>query len=186
MPVDDFNRANGGLGANWTQLGSWAALILNANQVVPQNAGTENAAYYSAWTPSSADQYAEVRVVAYGNGGPLVRVNPAGPTGYLAAGSQFSTTLYRIVGGAYTSIGTGPALQDSGGVGLILRCEAEGSTIRLIYNAVTLISATDTAITDAGSVGLYDYHNATGAYDDWAAEILGAGAGGPRYYRRRR
>lgn len=176
MPADDFNRTNGGLGSTWTTVGSWAGLEIVSSQVVPTTAGSENAAYYNAWTPGSADQYAQVRVTGYGNGGPGVRVVPAGPSGYFATANQFSSALYKILAGVYTQLGaSGPGLQSSGGLGLFLRVEAQGSTIRMLYDGVVLVEETDTSLTDAGAGGwLYDYNNATGAYDDWSADILGA------------
>src|SRR5690349_7052012 len=81
---DNFNRANGGLGANWTTVsGTTAPQIVN-NTVQPGSAGTLNSAYWSANT-FGANQYAAASFPNSSgtNWGPAIAVRLSNSKGYI-------------------------------------------------------------------------------------------------------
>jgi len=63
LATDNFNRADGGLGANWTTATSSGAPQISTNVVITNAVATDSRAYYSAisWPD---DQYSQIVVVA--------------------------------------------------------------------------------------------------------------------------
>ncbi len=58
---DNFNRANGGLGSNWTTVAGTTAPKIANNTLQPGTAGALNSAYWSAST-FSGDQFAQTNL----------------------------------------------------------------------------------------------------------------------------
>lgn len=166
MASDTFNRADGGLGANWTDL--HAGLQISGNQVVATSASANNSAYYAAYTPPD-NQVARLRFVADGDGGPMVRAS-AGPNFYIGVARTSGMQIQKCVSGSFSTLGTWAGVS----VGGIVRLEAEGSTIRLYYDDVLVGSVTDTDLT-SGFGGIYNF-NTSGAYDDFSIEPLAGAA----------
>ena len=167
---DNFNRANGALGASWTKISDGALTI--SGQAV---AGTA-AANYSGdlWTASTfgGNQFSQVTTTSTQlTGGQwiavAVRANSTGQQAYVGLyfwnnGSP-DMRLYRRNGGTWTQLGStyssGPLA-----AGSQLQIRAVGSTISLMQNGTTRISVTDTTLT-SGAPGIYAYGK--GRADNW-------------------
>lgn len=161
---DGFDRADGSLGGDWTDLFSGGMQI--SSGAAGSTSSSENAAYYSAFTPA-ADHAAAVRLVADGDGGPFVRATP-GNNFYVGIVRTSQVRLVRCVSGSYTELDSAAGIT----IGGVARLEAEGTTIRLYYNNALMCQATDGTHT-TGYAGLYNY-SAAGLYDDFQVANLGA------------
>ena len=137
--TDDFNRANGSLGANWTDLA--AGLVISSNQVAA--AATSSSAYYSGGTPA-ANCWAQIRYSTNtADGASLgVRLNTSTFNGYSfgATTTLGSPQVSRISGGASSGIGRVlPNLAN----GALVRFEMRGSGISVYYDDVLQGTRTD-------------------------------------------
>lgn len=182
---DDFNRADGGLGANWT-----AFSIPNGNNSVSlgivSNAvkeATDSGWEYAWWSAASfsADQCSQVTVsTAWAWASVSVRMaQHSGGTnnldGYALVAGDGGLTLNRWDDG-------GPSLlQDysssiSGGD--VIRLEVAGTTIKAFVNGSQVGTDTTDATYGTGAAGLGTY-NATAVLDDWyGGDGSGANCGG--------
>lgn len=170
---DNFNRSDGSLGANWTD--SFSGWQINSNAIAPTS-GTENISVYTAFTPAN-DQYTEIRLNAFGNGGPAVRVSSSALTGYFALFNSATVDLYKAVAGSYTLLSTvssGPV--STAGLGLIARIQVVGTSIDVLYDGTSLTTATDATLA-SGFGAAYNYGTG-GGYDDVTIGSIGGGGGG--------
>lgn len=180
--ADNFNRANETpLAAPWTKVIGASSFNLATNRVTW---GTEeDHVYYYAGSTSTADQYAEARIVdATGEIGPATRVNSTGPDAYVIS----SSLLYKIVGGTWTSVGDfNFALVN---VSDVLRLESEGSTHRGYNNGVagSNPSFTDTSIAAAGNGAGMEGFTLGSGLDDWAGGDLAVAEKQTAYFARSR
>jgi hypothetical protein len=171
---DDFNRADGSLGANWTDI-SDGGLAITSQAVAGTKASGNSGDIWSAGTFTS-DQYSQVAVTStqLTGGqwiGPMVRAQNGGYSAYVGIynwnnGSPDLMLFKRSGGngGTWTQLG---ATYNSGplAAGAQLKVTAIGSTISFILNGVTRISATDTSLT-GGAPGIMSY--GTGQVDNWS------------------
>ena len=162
---DNFNRADGGLGPNWTATADGGMAI--ASQPV---AGTAGATTGDMWTADTfaSDQFSAVQVTStqLSGGqwvGPAVRLQDSGQNGYLGIyywnnGSP-ELVLYKRTSGSWSQLGspysTGPLA-----AGTQLELMAVGGTISFLVNGVQDLSVTDTSFTGgrAGHHGLRQRH----------------------------
>jgi hypothetical protein len=157
--ADDFNRADGGLGANWT--------IPNGTVSISSNGlyggGT------ACWTGNtfSANQFAE-GIPGTGSGawtGPAVRIGNTGNDNYMASYAGGLLTIYRYVAGAATNLSSISGLTDP-----VVRIETLGSWI-----------AAYTAPTHGGPYSLrlltYDTSTASG----YPGAVIWDSSGGPYF-----
>jgi hypothetical protein len=156
--TDDFNRADGGLGASWATLDNVYAPQIDTNEV-KINASGNSIAFYSDNTFAS-NQYAQVKlssaVTADANGGPVVRAqNSSGGKAYVAfVTSATELRIYLVDTADWTQLGascTGTFAEND-----IIRLEASGSTLTAKVNGapVTDCSRTDATLT-GGRPGVY-------------------------------
>jgi len=94
IAFDDFNRADGSLGANWTNSPSLTGLQISGNQVVSSPSGNFKAAYYNA-APFTNDQHAQADVIGAGGNGAGVVVR------HQAATSSFYAYLLNLGGDGF-------------------------------------------------------------------------------------
>ena len=167
---DDFNRADGGLGPNWTAVSDGGMAI--ASQQVTGTAGGTTGDIRTAETYAS-DQYSMVQVTStqLTGGqwvGPAVRLQTGGQSGYLGiyfwnSGSPV-LRLYKRTAGSWAQLGSsyssGPLA-----AGTQLEVTAVGSTISFLVNGVQRISVTDTSFT-GGAPGIMAY--GSGTADNWS------------------
>lgn len=159
IATDNFNRADGGLGANWTSVsGTWSIV---SNEVRLDASGSIS--YYSGAGAAPNDQYAQVVMgSAVGNGadsgcGPAVRIN--GSDLYFMAGGDTDTRVYKRISGGYTQLGsTGPSVAP----GDVLYLEVQGTTLIAKKNGSSICGSpiTDNAIS-SGNAGMWGYTDAT-------------------------
>ena len=173
--TDNFNRANGPLGSNWTGM-SDGGLAISSQAVTGTNSSTSGD-IRTAETYTS-DQYSQVEVTStqLSGGqwiGPAVRAQNGGLSLYL--GMYFWNSgnpellLFKRLGGSWTQFGSSYV---SGALtaGTQLKITAVGSTISFLQNGVQRITGTDTSLT-GGAPGIVAYQ--TPKADNWAGGSLG-------------
>ena len=176
---DDFNRANGGLGANWTAISDGAMAI--SSQAVIGTVGATTGEIRTAESYTS-DQYSQIAVTSTPLSGgqwvaAAVRLQASGKSGY--AGLYYwnfgspELMLFKRSGGAWAQLGS----TYSSGVlaaGTQLEVTAVGSTISFLQNGVQRISVTDSSFT-GGAPGIMAYGNSTA--DNWTGANATSGGG---------
>ena len=186
--TDNFNRADGGLGAGWTAISDGAMSI--ASQQVIGTVGQTTGEIRTGETYAS-DQYSQIQVTSTALSGgqwiaAAVRMQNSGQNAY--AGLYYwnfgspELMLFLRTGGAWTQLGSAY----SSGVltaGTQLSLQAVGSTISFLQNGVARITVTDKSLT-GGAPGIMAYGNATA--DNWPAARLPPGAARPVHGRRYR
>lgn len=171
---DNFNRGNGGLGANWSTLFSSAVAPVIQSGQVQSNWGRAEALYYGGidWP---ADQYAEAEITAQSGGsvGPAVRMTSNG-TFYAGTIGGFG----RGTASAYILLGTnqGLSLVASTGNATVLpndliQLSAQGTTLTLtdVTNSTVLLTATDSTVS-VGYPGFYIGGTGT-TLTNWSAGV---------------
>ena len=171
---DDFNRANGAIGGNWSAVSGTWSIVSNAVQC--GTTGVQTARYESDL--SSSDHWATLTQTALGSSSNMpfaaVRFDSAANTCYTGDGYSSGFRLSKIVAGTATT------LSSATGVG-IDTCEtrANGSTISITRTSRSDISLTDTSITGNTRCGMGEAaaSGATSTVDDWSCDD-GVSAGG--------
>jgi putative esterase len=175
---DDFNRANGALGSNWTAM-SDGAMTISSQVVAGGNSGlsgdTRTAETYTS------NQYSQVQVTStqLTGGqwiGPAVRSQNGGQNLYLGiyfwnSGSP-QLRLYKRTTGSFTQLGSSYATSGLA-AGATLRLTATGSTVSFLLNGSPVITVTDTSLT-GGAPGIMAF--GTGTADNWAGGNIAGGA----------
>jgi hypothetical protein len=157
IATDDFNRADGGLGANWTTAQNQLAPLIVSNVVQPNAVGsTESAAFYTA-TSFSPNQYSQVVLVQIltdfnRHAGVLLRCQAGVQTYYEimcfgALGTTCFLTIDKYVSASSTALASGSALVTIN-PNDVLRASVDSThTIRITVNGVSAFAPT----TDASS-----------------------------------
>ena len=171
---DNFNRADGGLGANWTPI-SDGGMSIASQQVV----GTAAQVTGDTWTANTfgSDQYSEVQVTSTPMSGiqwigAAVRVQSSGQNGYVGIYSWNSGSpvleLFERSGGGWTQLGA----YSSGALaaGTKLRMVALGNSISFMVNGVQRIGISDSSLS-GGAPGIMAFDSATA--DNWVAGTPG-------------
>ena len=167
---DDFNRADGGLGASWTAIADGGLSI--ASQAVAGSSGGLAGDIRTGET-YAGDQYSQVEVTStqLSGGqwiGPAVRSQNGGQNTYLGiyfwnSGSP-QLRLYARSAGTWNQLGNsyncGPLA-----AGTQLKLTAVGSTISFQQDGVTRIAVTDTSLT-GGAPAIMSYGAAQA--DNWS------------------
>lgn len=170
---DDFNRADStDLGAGWVEVsGDWSII---SNRLSPGAAGG-TIILRAAGAMASSDHYAQVTIAATtaASHGVWCRGNSNISQGYLWRNDGSNWTLFSVVGGSFSSIGTYAAAAAPGDVAKI---QAVGSTITAYVNGVQRVSVTDTNVTTGTSVGLRSESTSAIRFDDFAAADVVAGS----------
>ncbi len=181
--TDNFNRANGGLGASWTAISDGAMSI--ASQQVIGTVGQNTGEIRTGETYAS-DQYSQIQVTSTALSGgqwiaAAVRMQSSGQNAY--AGLYYwnfgspELMLFLRTGGSWTQLGSAFG---SGALaaGTQLSLQAVGSTISFLQNGVARITVTDKSLT-GGAPGIMAYGNATA--DNWAGGSPSSGGGTTTY-----
>ena len=168
---DDFNRADGGLGAGWVAMTSDGGLSIASQQVV--GTATGHAGDIRTAESYGSDQYSQIEVTStqLTGGqwiGPTVRSQNGGQDTYLGIYFWNNGTpqlqLYKRTAGTFTQLGSS---YDSGPLpaGTKLTLTAIGSTISFQQDGATRIAVTDNTLT-GGAAGLMTFGAARA--DNWA------------------
>lgn len=166
---DNFNRANGSLGANWTTAtGSFfgAAPTITSNQVVGNTSAVVQGAYYTgSGTPNCAAVtgcWAQVTVPVGGNsasGEVGVTVMGNGANGYTFA---FYNGQFRILDTGMPAVLVGvPGSVSSGDILLVTASVSSGITYITGYQNGTQVIQTSSASYTTGTTGIFVYGNAS-------------------------
>lgn len=158
--TDNFNRADGALGANWGAVQNLPEPTVSTNQIFAFNEARD--CYWSA-DSFSANQYSEAVFVEGDNGGVAVRMQVTTPgsltPGYYAFPSGGSIYLRRSDAESGTNLQMYPTTLVATDT---LRLEASGSSLTVYVNNVALTpSITDTTYS-SGDIGLM-----MGSYQRW-------------------
>ena len=167
---DDFNRADGPLGANWTDISDGGLAISNQEVV-----GTSDGLSGDIRTGETygSDQYSQIEITStqLSGGqwvGPAVRARDSGHDAYVGLYFwDFGTPelmLFERFDDAWTQIGS---TYNSGALaaGTQLALSATGSDLTLSLNGTAVITATDTSLT-GGAPAIVAFSTATAG--DWA------------------
>jgi hypothetical protein len=175
---DDFNRANGALGGNWTAI-SDGAMTISSQVVTGGNAG-QSGDIRTAEAYSSS-QYSQVQVTStqLTGGqwiGPAVRAQSSGQSQYLGMyfwnnGSP-QLRVYKRTAGNWAQLGSSVATSGLA-AGATLRLTATGSTISFLLNGAPVITVTDTSLT-GGAPGITAF--GTAHVDNWTGGNVAGGA----------
>jgi hypothetical protein len=172
---DNFNRANGAIGGNWTV--SQNSLNVTSNTIQGGSGGAHNTAYWTASGQSqfAPSQFSEGTITAF-NGtsdfpGVTVLFSGSGGTtqGYMCFEDTTQILLQKM------SAGSGSVLTSAsttGNVGDVLRLEVvePGGTLTCYKNGVSTLTATDTSFA-SGSPGL-DLFGNVATMDNWSGGNL--------------
>lgn len=166
--TDNFNRANGGLGANWSTPTGGSALAITSNAVY-----RGSVAYCMQYWNADAfanDHYSEctISTSAYQVMGPAVRMQSGSSDCYFLFASVGGTTVAigYMLNKAYNS--TLASFNVGFANGALLRLQAVGSTLTAFVDGNNVGNVTDTNLA-SGYPGL---HNASGvgSLDNWQAD----------------
>lgn len=162
LASDNFNRSDGPLGANWDDgYSGFIALTIHSTTVcVASGAGgtpavesyngvsLPNNQYaqmdFSFWNPSSTQTGLGLRMAA-----------PATMTFYLYLTANFGTVaneIYKVVANSYTQLAANAS--PSWAAGAVMKATVDGSTHNLWQDGVSILSASDSAIT-SGRAGIW-------------------------------
>ena len=184
VAADNFDRADGGLGANWTTVGAFTAPAIVSNLVQPGILGGSGSLAVRTAEPFGSDQYVQMTITTLATAsnriaGVIMRnANPANRTNYECQalgplGSTTTLTIYRFNAGAPTVLATTGAAATVAS-GDILYCEVVGSTVTLKINGVTKVGPiVDGSPIASGKPGIvaYSFAGATSnvQLNDWSA-----------------
>ncbi len=166
--VDDFNRANGALGANWSVLNG-ASLTVVSNEAASPDANTNH--MKTVAVVSSSNMYAQATMKTSGASlGVGARFpSSASETGYVWRYNGTDCTLFVVSAGSFSSIGS--AYTATLSVGAVLRIEVEGTAIRGYVDGVLRASATNSTVTSGGN-GSLRIGGTAGRLDDYSIGLL--------------
>src|SRR5207248_2040170 len=180
---DDFNRADGGLGAGWAAMNDGGLSIVS--QQVVGTAGTAGDIRVAEGYGSDQSSQVQLTSTQLSGGqwvGPSVRSQNGGQDTYLGiyfwnSGSP-QLRLYKRIGGTFTQLGSS---YNSGPLpaGTKLTVSAVGSTISFQQDGATRISVTDGSLT-GGAPGLMTFGVATA--DNWVGSATGSAPPPPSTY----
>lgn len=176
LAADLFERADGGLGSDWTAAGG--ELTIASGNVRALSDATASTAYNNTVT-WPADVYVEVicgtiETTSDEGIGPAIIVDAQGD-GYFVQTNTTETRCYsRTIGGTtFAQVGADAAACS---VGDTLRLERSGTTITVKKNGSTIIGPTTNSVHSGGSAGLWAFNN-VGKVQSWAAGNFEAPAG---------
>lgn len=162
---DNFNRADGGLGANYTDL--IAGMAISSNQVA--GAAGDAATYYNGGTPA-ANCWAQITFVTKtALGGNLgLRLNAGTFDTYFFSALTGSASISRQDAGVPTVLGSTFTTPSNGAV---VRVEMRGATISVYYDDVLQTTRTDGTYSAPGRT-FFSCNGSAHRYDDFATGSL--------------
>jgi len=170
--TDDFNRANStDLGAGWVQVSGFWSIV--SSQLSPGSDGG-TIILRAAGAMDSNDHSAQVTIATTtaASHGVWCRGNSNISSGYLWRNDGSEWTLFSVVSGTFTAIGSYAAAAAPGDVAKV---QAVGSTIKGYINGIERVSVVNTAVTTGTSVGLRSISTAAIRFDDFTAADVTAG-----------
>lgn len=188
VAIDNFQRANGLLGANWVAETAPTASI-SSNKVQPTVANGAQIFQYWATNSFNNNQYSEITISALTDGSsfmaPGVRMSGAAvggsgnTNGYIGlaigpTGSASTAFITKFVNGTQTNITSVAATFQ---IGDVIRISAVGTTITMFQNGTQILQTTDAAVT-SGFPGFF-IASSTGVTNAQISLWAGGGVGIP-------
>lgn len=179
LATDDLNRADGGVGGNYTQFESYSGLVILSNEVAGTNEGSRaslrtaesyGADQYAEWTTPNDMTSAFTWGIVRGSGSGGSRSNYQGTVG--TNGTAYYIT--RVLSGTSVDLASNTSSGPAVSPGDRFRVEVVGTTIRLLRNDVEVLSATDANLS-SGAPGIGQYGANTRA-DDFEFGDIGGGS----------
>jgi hypothetical protein len=172
---DNFNRADGGLGANWHGETPDSVMEIVSQQAVGNSSSSPNSGFWSA-DSFTDDQFSEATITVHPASskwvGVTVRAASDGTEYLLIAfnnGGTDSWLLFKRAGaGSFAQIGSTVVTPIV--VSQVMRLEAEGTTITAKIDGAPIITQTDSDIA-GGAPGISNSgvaDPANGALDNWS------------------
>jgi len=169
LATDDFNRADGTLGANWTTIAGFANPAIVTNQVQPNAVGGTGSLSLYTGTTFPNDQYAKTSIIAAltantRNPGLLLRGTTAARTEYECVlfgplGATVQLKINRYNAGVLASLATTGADQTVVTTD-VMKCTVVGYVLTIYINDVSKLvyddSASGSKIT-SGTPGIHLY-----------------------------
>ena len=166
---DNFDRADGALGSNWTTVSGTGAPKIVSNTLRVRTAGALSSAYWSASTFSS-DQFAQASLPNSSGTqyGPGIAVRLSGSKGYFLwyGNSSNTVSLWRMDSSSSETLLKQSASLTVSPSSDVWKIQAVGSTISGYQNGKLVVQATDTNIT-SGSPGVWLYYSSN-QIDNWS------------------
>ena len=166
---DNFDRADGALGSNWTTVSGTGAPQIVSNTLRVRTAGALSSAYWSASTFSS-DQFAQASLPNSSGTqyGPGIAVRLSGSKGYFLwyGNSSNTVSLWRMDSSSSETLLKQSASLTVSPSSDVWKIQAVGSTISGYQNGKLVVQATDTNIT-SGSPGVWLYYSSN-QIDNWS------------------
>ena len=167
---DDFDRADGDLGPNWTKDPAWGSgLSISGNEVVATSSGV----YYWNANTFAVDQYSQIRLTGVVGvwSGVFVRGNLRPEPYYMVTVKPGGADLYASSNGVFAQLAHDATGWASGDVlRLEVRTVARNAAHLTVYqNGIELFSYDDTAYFIASGQPGIGLHDSTGdmSLDDW-------------------
>lgn len=168
---DDFNRANESpLASPWAA--STGTINLSGNKLTGNSAAMGSVKYSDL---STADHYSQITTLTCGIGqgcGPMVRFSSSAETYYTSWTDTSGITVYKVIAGASTSIGSWANAWGTS-PNVVIKFTANGSSITSNVSGTDRVSVTDTSITGNTKPGCGIWQT-PGTLDDWSAADLAA------------
>lgn len=172
--TDDYNRANGAIGANYTELKAQTFSIVS--NAVPCTFGSDAAAFVSAvsWP---ADQYAQIAISAIAGAssdsgaGLMLRCDGTDQNYYRIVINTTQISIGRFLAGSFSEFTTRSATWTSGDV---LKAQIVGTTMKIFRNGAQLGADITNSDLAAGSAGIAFSSGADGTIDDFEGGDFGA------------
>lgn len=163
---DDFNRTDStDLGAGWVEVsGDWSIV---SNQLSPGAAGG-TILVRAATAMATSDNFAQVTIASTTSAsqGLWCRGDSTLNSGYAWRNNGSNWSLFSVVAGAFTNIGTYSAAAVAGDVAKV---QAQGSTIKGFVNGVERVSVVNTAVATGTTVGVRSDSTSGLKYDSFSA-----------------
>jgi len=168
---DNFNRANGAIGSNWTVPNG--SINITSNQIV--GGGTSPIDNIGFWNVSNfvADQFAQAVVTNTAQPvGPGVRISGAAGSnlanGYFCVENATTTFMLKLTAGVESIITSGAT---TNAVGDIVRTEIIGTAINCYQNGVKVLGPNTDSSFSSGQPGV-DVQRTSGNLDNWSGGNL--------------
>jgi len=164
---DNFNRANGAVGSNWTVTNGGFNVSSNAVIGTASGGTGRNLAYWNADLFSQSMQFAQARVTTVSNYYGVGAFLSSSGNGYTCLYSTNTLYLSKLSAGANSTL---KSVSSTGNAGDVLRIEASPGLINCYKNGTLLLSSSDTTYT-SGSPGIYTIGNSA-TLDNWSGGNL--------------
>ena len=178
---DNFNRANGTLGAGWTDMSDGGLAISSQAVVGTKSTYSGDIRTGETYPSDQSSQIATTSTQLSGGQwiGAAVRAQSGGQSLYLGLyfwnNGNPELMLYKRISGTWTQLGSS-SFQPALAAGTLLTLSVAGSKLTFSQNGVARITATDTSLT-GGAPGIMAYGTPTA--DNWVGS--GTSAASPTY-----